>query len=131
MSGLTPKRPGQRTLVDVSKVPAGGHQCPAVRRTGFMETQARSLRLDARELDHLGPFLGFGCNESAELGGAKNHWDGADIVEPRPDVRRSQPGIDLAVEPFDDLHWRAGGRADPGPGPRLVSRQRLDDGRHV
>src|SRR5262245_65147263 len=45
-----------------------------------MERQTRSLRLDARELDHLGPFLGFGCNESAELGGAKNHWDGADIV---------------------------------------------------
>src|SRR5262249_35609941 len=33
MSGLTPKRPGQRTLVDVSKVPVGGHQCTAVRRT--------------------------------------------------------------------------------------------------
>src|SRR5262245_61936870 len=47
----------------------------------IMERQARSLRLDARELDHLGPFLGFGCNESAELGGAKNHWDGADIAE--------------------------------------------------
>src|SRR5499427_8859324 len=90
-----------------------------------------SLGLDARELDHLGPFLGFGCNESAELGGAKNHWDAADIAEPRPDDRRSQPDIDLAVEPFDDLHWRAGGRADPDPGPRLVSRQRLGDGRHV
>ena len=57
-----------------------------------MECQARSLRLDARELDHLGPFLGFGCNESAKVGGTKNHWDGADIAEPRPDVRRSQPG---------------------------------------
>src|SRR5215471_15480543 len=32
MSGLPPNRPGQRTLVDVSKVPVGGHQCPAVRR---------------------------------------------------------------------------------------------------
>src|SRR5262245_6116669 len=105
----------------------------AVRGTGVMEYRASavSLRLDARELDHLGPFLGFGCNESAELGGAKTHWDGADIAEPRPDVRRSQPGIDLAVEPFDDLRWRAGGRADPDPGPRLVSRQRLGDGRHA
>src|SRR5262245_22549848 len=96
-----------------------------------MSGGGRSLRLDARELDHLGPFVGLGCNESAELGGAKNHWDGADIAEPRPDVRRSQPGIDLAVEPFDDLHWRAGGRAETVPGPRLVSRQRLGDGRHV
>src|SRR5262252_6148578 len=101
---------------------ADGHQPFAEREV--MERQARSLRLDARELDHLAPFLGFGCNESAELGGAKNHWDGADIAEPRPDVRRSQPGIDLAVEPFDDLHWRAGGRAEPDPGPRLVSSRR-------
>src|SRR6516164_6101077 len=104
-------------------------------RTDFAErslwnvaTWAVSLRLDTRELDHLGPFLGFDCNESAKLGGAKNHRDGPDIAEPRPDFRRSQPGIDVAVEPFDDLHWRGGGRADPAPGPRLVSRQRLGDG---
>src|SRR4029453_17668491 len=80
-----------------------------------------SLGLDARELDHLGPFLGFGCNESTELDGAKNHRDGANIAEPRPDVRRSQPGIDLAVESFDDFHWRAGGRTDPLPCPLFVS----------
>src|SRR5262249_27099645 len=94
--------------------------------TAVMERQARSLRLDARELDHLGPFLGFGCNESAELGGAKNHWDGADIAEPRLDVRRSQPGIDLAVEPFDDLHWRAGGPRRPRPksSPRIQAASR-------
>src|SRR5467141_1705003 len=33
----TPKRPEHRTLVDVSKVPVGGHQRPAVRISGFME----------------------------------------------------------------------------------------------
>src|SRR5262249_30535217 len=42
-----PKRPGQRTLVDVSKVPVGGHQCPAVCRTG---RYAISVRLP----DHSG-----------------------------------------------------------------------------
>ena len=75
---LDPKRPiEKRTSIDCLKSAIA--VIAAVRRTGFIERQARSLRFDDRELDHLGPFLGFGCNESAELGGAKNHWDGTEV----------------------------------------------------
>ena len=35
-AGLTPKRP-ERTLMDVSKVPVGGHERPAIRGTGVTE----------------------------------------------------------------------------------------------
>jgi len=44
----------------------------AIRRTDVTEYVAgiaASLRLDARELDHLGPFLGVFGNELAEIGG--------------------------------------------------------------
>jgi hypothetical protein len=47
-----------------------------------MECQAASLRLDARELDYLCPFLRFGCDISAELRGGENHRYGADFGEP-------------------------------------------------
>src|SRR5712692_9388563 len=56
-----------------------------IRGTGFMERLAilpTSLRLDARELDHPGPFLRFSCDVSAELRGGENHGDRADLGEP-------------------------------------------------
>src|SRR5262249_15623578 len=71
MSGSTPKRLEQRTLVDVSKVPVGGHQHPAISpngglwNIGLLEV---SLRLDAGGLDHLGPFLGLVGDELAVIG---------------------------------------------------------------
>src|ERR1700684_277722 len=37
----------------------------------------RSLRLDVRELDHLGPFLGFIGNELTEIGRRAGKWHGA------------------------------------------------------
>src|SRR5262249_18965148 len=43
------------------------------------------LRLDARELDYLGPFLGFGCYICTELHGGEDHRDRAEVGEPRPD----------------------------------------------
>jgi len=45
-------------------------------------------------------FSASAATKALEFGGAKNHRNGADIGEPRPDVRRSQSGIDLAVEPL-------------------------------
>jgi hypothetical protein len=42
---------------------------------GRLEGVPASLRLDARELDHLGPFLGSSRDIGAELGGGEDHWD--------------------------------------------------------
>src|SRR5215468_3099 len=71
---------------------------------------ARSLRLDAREPDHFGPFLGLVSEELAERGGRARNRDGAEVGDPRLDRRIGETGIDLLVEPVDDgggrVLWR-------------------------
>ena len=60
---------------------------------GFAErknvgTCPRSLRLDARELDHLGPFVDVFGDELGELvRRVRRHRHGAEISEPLLDVR--------------------------------------------
>jgi hypothetical protein len=41
----------------------------SIRGTDVTECLRRSLRLDVRELDHLGPLLGFVGDQAAEIGG--------------------------------------------------------------
>src|ERR1700726_1950221 len=66
----------------------------------------RSLRLDVRELDHLGPFLGFVGNELAEIGWRAGKCHGAEIGKPLLQRGIGKAGIDLLVEPVDDVGWR-------------------------
>ena len=47
----------------------------------------------------------------AELHGSEDFWRSHDFRQPRLDGRVHQPGIDLAVEPLDDLGWRTPWRA--------------------
>src|SRR5262245_27294052 len=82
---------------------------------------ARSLRPDARELDHPAPLLNLGRHMVAELCGSEDFWCSGDFRQPRLDGRVHQPGIDLAVEPHDDLGWRTPWHADPDPYARLVA----------
>src|SRR5580700_10710081 len=72
----------------------------------------RSLRLDVRELDHLGPFLGFVGNELAEIGRRASEWHGAQSGKPRLQCGIGEAGIDLLVELVDDVDGRALRRAD-------------------
>jgi hypothetical protein len=74
----------QRTLVGTGSV---ANDPKRLSLAGFayrdvMECQARSLRLDARDLDHLCPFFRFGRDISAELGGGEYHGYGAKLGEP-------------------------------------------------
>src|SRR5215831_8173197 len=55
---------------------------------------AGSLRLDAGEFDHLGPFLGFVGDELAEVGRRERNRRAAQVVKPRPDL-----GIGKASSP--------------------------------
>src|ERR1700726_2984858 len=71
----------------------------------------RSLRLDVRELDHLGPFLGFVGNELAEIGWRAGKCHGAEIGKPLLQRGIGKAGIDLLVKPVDDVGWRVLGRA--------------------
>src|SRR5262245_47960705 len=81
----------------------------------------RSLRPDAGELDHLAPLLNLSCHIGAELRGSEDCWCSGDFRQPRLDGRVDQPGIDLVVEPLDDLAWRTPWHADPGPYACLVA----------
>src|SRR5262245_35662280 len=56
-----------------------------------------SVRLDARELDHLGPLLGFLGNEFPEIGGRERDHGAAALGKPRLDLGISKAGVDLLV----------------------------------
>ena len=79
--------------------------------------RAGSLRLEARELDHLAPFLGFVCDELSEVGGrpAKR---AAQIGKPRLDLGIGKPSVDLLVELVDDLDGCVPWSADTEPAAR-------------
>ena len=75
-----------------------------------------SIRLDAGELDHLGPLFGFFRDELAEVGGRAGKRRAAQVGKPRLDLRIGEARVDLPVELVDDLGWRVPGRADAVPG---------------
>jgi len=83
---------------------AGG----AVRLTGFMEYVAvpSSFRLRARELDHLGPLLGFFDDEYSELARRAAEHRRAQIGKPRLYLGVRKNGVHLLVEAADDLRGR-------------------------
>src|SRR5262245_41671305 len=57
-----------------------------------------SVRLDARELDHLRPFLGFVGDELAEVGGRAWKCGGAPLGKPRLHLGIGKGRVDLRVE---------------------------------
>src|SRR6202140_3154169 len=71
--------------------------CPA------MTTKSASIRLDTRDLDHFGPFLGFRDDELAEVGGRAGQHRGAELGEPRLHLGIGEGRIGLLVEPLDHL----------------------------
>src|SRR6516225_9846121 len=73
-----------------------------------------SVRLDAGELDHLGPLLGLVDNQLAEVGGRTDERCATQIGEPRLDLMIGETGVDLLVDLLDDLGRRGLRCADAG-----------------
>src|SRR5262249_5527252 len=94
---------------------AGG----AVRRTGGYGMPAGSLWLDTRELDHLGPLLGFVSDELSEFGRRYRHRHAPKVGKPRLKLGVAEDGIDLSVELLDDLSGRVFRHANAVPRTRL------------
>src|SRR5262249_29189400 len=120
--------------VDVSKVLVGGHQCPAMRRTGFMEypaSETASLRLDAGEFDHLNPLFGFVGNQLSEVSRRSRQRHAAEVSETGLHLRVVESRVDLLVELVDDLGRRGPRCAEAGPTARLVSRHKFPDSRNI
>jgi hypothetical protein len=77
--------------------------------------RAGSVRLHAGELDDLGPLLGFPDEEPAEIGRRAGEHRRAEIGELRPHLGVGKDGVDLVVEPVDDLGGRALAQAHREP----------------
>src|SRR5262245_65270046 len=74
-----------------------------------------SVSLDARELDHLGPLLGFVGDELAEVDGRACRRDAPKVCKARLQFGIDEAGIDLSVELVDDLGGRVLGNANAIP----------------
>src|SRR5262245_31968330 len=102
--------------------------------TGFMEYwigTAASVRLDARELDHLGPLFGFVGDQLSELSRRSRQRHAAEISETGLHLRVVESRVDLLVEFVDDLGRRGLRGADAEPETSFVARNKLTDSRHV
>src|SRR5262245_57448064 len=80
---------------------------PAEAPTRMNRRQWRSLHLRARALDDAGPFLRISCDEGLELLRRHAQRRRAEIGHTRADAGIIEPGIDLAIEPRDDLGRQA------------------------
>src|SRR5215813_7026958 len=72
-----------------------------------------SLRLDASELYHLAPLLGFVYDQFAELGRRSRQRRAAEVGEARPHLGVGERRVDLFVELVHDLNRRVSRRTDP------------------
>src|SRR3979411_2338371 len=91
----------------------------------------RSLRLRPGKLDHLAPLLGFRGDELAAVGWRARKRGGAEVGELRLQLGIGKAGVDLLVEPVDDLDGRVAGCADAAPGARFIARQKFRERRNV
>jgi len=120
-----------RTPVDVSKVPVGGHQRPAESPRGLWNIGPGLLRFDIGGPDHLAPLLGLVGNEFFEFGRCHQHWVNAEAGKPRLCRWIGRDGVDLFVELVDYLGGRIPRRADAVPRTRLVTRHEFGHSRDV
>src|SRR5262249_42319291 len=91
----------------------------------------RLFHLDVGGADHPAPPLGLLDDDLPPFLRRQRHRLGAELGEPRLDVRIIETGIDLSVERRDDVPGRAARRADAVAQARVVAGHGLADGRHL
>jgi hypothetical protein len=74
---------------------------------GMSAISVGSVRLDVGELHHLGPFLGFVDDESAEVGGRTRKRCASQVGKPGLHLGIGESAIDLRVELVDDVRAAA------------------------
>src|SRR5262245_52659534 len=105
---------------------ATGLQIRAVTRQ-----RAPSFRLDAGELNHLGPLRDLVDDLLREVGGRARQHGAAKLDKLRADLAISEPGVGGLVELVDDLGRCALGRADAEQAARLIARKEFGHRRNV
>jgi len=101
-------------------------------RTVVMERRtetAGSICLDACELHHLAPLLGFVGDQLAKVGGRPDEHRAAHVRKPRLQLRVGEGRVDLRVELRNDFGGRSHWCADAIPCARLVIGHELTHGR--
>ena len=76
---------------------------PAFAERDFMECALDLLGLDIGRPDHLAPLLGFGGNESSEIGGRARKRRRTQIGQPRFYVGFGKSNVYLLVQLVDDF----------------------------
>src|SRR5262245_24092495 len=99
--------------------------------TEYWPGSRRSLNLDAGELDHLGPLLGFLSDELAEVGGRTGKHRTATLSETPLWLEIGKDCIDLFVELVDDFDRRIPRCADTPEGACLIAWHEITHGRDV
>src|SRR5262249_18151287 len=117
--------------MSATRSPRRRWQASDIRGTGVTEYRSEfgSLWLDARELHHLAPLLGFVGDEFAEVGGRACKHSAPEVDKPCPNLGVGEAGVDLLIELVDDLDRRPGGCSDPEPSARLVAWHEITDRR--
>src|SRR5262245_42833352 len=96
-----------------------------------MECLARSLGLDVRESDHLGPFLDLGGDELTEVVGRPDRHRAAEVRKLHFHFGIAETGADFIIKLSDDIRRRFFWRANAEPSGRFVARQELTYCRNV
>ena len=78
----------------------------SLRSCGDRPPAREAFRLDIGEFDDLGPFLGFGGDDFAEIGWRADNLRAAEVGEPRLDLGVGQGGVDRLVERGNDFGRR-------------------------
>src|SRR5215831_2117874 len=89
------------------------------------------LRLEAGELDHLSPLLGFLCDKLAEVGGRAGKYFTTQFGHSYLHRRIGEHRVDLPVEPLDNLCRGALRNADAEPAGHRIARDNVADQRDV
>src|SRR5215475_2805549 len=112
----------------------GAARAPAIRRTkryGILDRVTASVCLDVGRPDHLAPLLGFGGDESSEIGGRARKRRHTQIGEPRFYVGFGKSDVYLLVQLVDDFGRCVLWCGNPEPITSLETRQELADGRYL
>src|SRR5580658_3030591 len=102
--------------------PARTGQCVRVTNvTEYSDGSGPSVRLDACELDHLRPLLGFVGDELAKVGGCHRHRHVAESGEFGVESRIGDSGVNLFVEYIHDRNGRVPRRRDAIPAACVIA----------
>jgi hypothetical protein len=103
-----------------------------VSKSQFVERPtSRSIRLDAREPDHLAPLLGLVGKEFAEIGWRAEHHGAAKVSKSRLDLAICKAGVDPTVELVRDVGGGSLRGANTEPSGRFVAWQEIANRRDV